>query len=118
MENKDILVSVVMPVYNDGPFIEDTIVSVLNQTHSNFELIIVEDCSKDNSLEVIKSFEDNRIRLFQNVENKGAAFSRNFAIRHAKGEYIAFLDGDDLWEKDKLEKQLFFMISHLFLFFH
>ena len=112
MENKDVLVSVVMPVYNDESFIKDTILSVLNQTHSNLELIIVEDCSKDNSLEAIRNFDDKRIKLFRNPENRGAAYSRNFAIKQSKGDYIAFLDGDDLWEKDKLEKHLAFMISN------
>lgn len=115
MEN-NVLVSVVMPVFNDEEFIEDTISSVLNQTYTNLELIIVEDCSKDNSLKLIKSFTDKRIRLFQNETNKGAAYSRNFALKQAKGDYVAFLDGDDLWEKNKLEKQLDFMISNKYDF--
>lgn len=105
-----------MPVFNDEDFIKDTISSVLNQTHTNLELIIVEDCSKDNSLKLIKNFTDKRIRLFQNKTNKGAAYSRNFAIKQAKGDYVAFLDGDDLWEKNKLERQLEFMTSHNFVF--
>ena len=116
MRNDGVLVSVVMPVYNDSRFICETISSVLNQTHSNFELLIIEDCSKDNSLEIIKEFMDKRIKLFVNETNKGAAYSRNKGIKEATGEFIAFLDGDDLWTPDKLEKQLEFMISNKYDF--
>ena len=116
MRHEDILVSVVMPVYNDSRFIRETILSVLNQTHSNFELLIIEDCSNDKSLEIIRNFEDKRIRLFVNESNRGAAYSRNKGIKEATGEYVAFLDGDDLWAEDKLEKQLDFMISNKYDF--
>ena len=116
MKHENVLVSVVMPAYNDEPFIFDAISSVLNQTHRNLELIVVEDCSLDKTLNVINSFHDDRIRLFANKNNRGAAYSRNLAIKESKGEYIAFLDGDDLWEKDKIEKQLDFMISNSYGF--
>ena len=112
MENKNIKVSVIMPVYNDELFIKETILSVLNQTHSNIELLIVDDCSSDKSIEIIKSFNDKRIKLFKNIENKGAAYSRNLAIANATGDYVAFLDGDDRWHLDKVEKQLNFMIQN------
>ena len=116
MKHEDVLVSVVMPVYNDSRFIRETISSVLNQTHSNLELLIVEDCSNDKSLEIIKEFDDKRIRLFVNEGNKGAAYSRNKGIKEATGEFVAFLDGDDLWAPEKLEKQLDFMISNKYDF--
>lgn len=112
MNNHELLVSVVMPVHNDERFIRATIDSVLNQTHSNLELIIVEDCSIDKSLDIIKEFNDERIRLFINESNKGAAYSRNLAIKEARGDYVAFLDADDIWEVDKLEKQLDHMVSN------
>ena len=103
------LVSIIMPSYNSSKFIEKSINSVLNQTYQNWELIIVDDNSKDNSLEIIKSFKDSRIKSFHNGRNLGAARSRNRAIKKAKGRYIAFLDSDDLWKEDKLEKQISFM---------
>ena len=107
MEN---LVSVIMPSYNTAKYIPDSINSVLSQTYRNLELIIVDDCSTDNTDEAVKPFlSDNRIRYLKNEKNSGAAVSRNYALREAKGKWIAFLDSDDLWEKDKLEKQISFM---------
>lgn len=104
------LVSVIMPSYNTAKFISDSINSVLYQTYKNWELIIVDDCSTDNTDEAVKPFlSDNRIRYLKNEKNSGAAVSRNYALREAKGKWIAFLDSDDLWEKDKLEKQISFM---------
>lgn len=104
------LVSIIMPSYNTGRFISETIESVLAQSYTNWELIIVDDCSKDNTDEVVNQyFADTRIRYIKNEINSGAAISRNRALREAKGKWIAFLDSDDLWEKDKLEKQIAFM---------
>lgn len=104
------LVSIIMPSYNTAKYISDSINSVLYQTYKNWELIIVDDCSTDNTDEVVKPFlSDNRIRYLKNEKNSGAAVSRNYALREAKGKWIAFLDSDDLWEKDKLEKQISFM---------
>ncbi len=103
------LVSVIMPSYNTAEYISDSIKSVLAQTYQNWELIIVDDCSTDNSVKVIKSFEDKRIRLLFNEMNSGAAISRNYALREARGKWIAFLDSDDIWEPLKLEKQIQFM---------
>lgn len=103
------LVSIVVPVYNASKFIEETINCVLNQTYQNFELILVDDLSKDNSVEVIKKFKDERIRLIEQTEKQLAAGSRNRGIKEAKGRYLCYLDADDLWEKDKLEKQIKFM---------
>ena len=103
------LVSIVMPSYNTGSVIADSIRSVLDQTYPCFELLIVDDCSSDNTDEVVASFHDPRIRYFKNSVNSGAAYSRNLALREAKGKWIAFLDSDDLWRRDKLEKQIAFM---------
>jgi len=100
------LVSVVMPVYNVEQYIEQAVWSVLDQTYGNIELIIVDDQSPDNSIELIKQkYNDVRIRIIQQ-KNRGLAGARNTGIRHAKGEYIALLDSDDFWQADKLEKQI------------
>ena len=103
------LVSIVMPSYNTGRFIKETIESVLLQTYINWELIIVDDCSTDNTDEVVNSFQDDRIIYVKNSNNAGAAVSRNKALQLAKGQWIAFLDSDDIWYPQKLEKQLKFM---------
>lgn len=104
------LVSIIMPSYNTGRFITKTIESVLAQSYSDWELIIVDDCSKDNTDDVVTQYlVDARIRYIKNETNSGAAVSRNRALREAKGKWIAFLDSDDLWEPDKLEKQIAFM---------
>jgi len=104
------LVSIIMPSYNTGRFIEETIESVLAQSYPVWELIIVDDCSTDNTDDVVNQFlADERIRYIKNDTNSGAAVSRNRALREAKGKWIAFLDSDDLWEPDKLQKQISFM---------
>ncbi len=104
------LVSIIMPSYNTAKFISETIYSVLTQTYTNWELIIVDDCSTDNTDEVAKPFlSDERIKYIKNEKNSGAAISRNRALCEAKGKWIAFLDSDDLWLPEKLEKQIEFM---------
>lgn len=103
------LASIVMPSYNTGRFIKETIESVLAQSYSRWELIIVDDCSTDDTDAVLKQFSDPRIRYLKNEVNSGAAASRNRALREAKGRWIAFLDSDDLWHPEKLEKQIGFM---------
>ncbi len=103
------LVCIIMPSYNTGRFIAETINSVLAQTYENWELIIVDDCSTDNTDEVVATFNDKRIKYIKNEKNSGAAVSRNRALREAGGKWIAFLDSDDLWKPDKLEKQVAFM---------
>ena len=110
------LVSIVMPSYNAEKFVSETIESVLRQTYTNWELIIVDDCSKDNTAEVVANFQDARIRFMRNEKNSGAAVSRNRALREAKGKWIAFLDSDDLWEPEKLEKQIAFMETNGYSF--
>ena len=112
MENRkmiDGLVSIIMPSWNTGKFIAESIKSVIDQTYTNWELIIVDDCSTDNTDEVVNSFNDNRIKYFHNEKNSGAALTRNKALREARGEWIAFLDSDDLWMPKKLEHQINFM---------
>jgi len=104
------LVSIIMPSYNTDKYIKQSIESVLNQTYSNWELIIVDDCSTDDTDEIVRPFLlDERIRYVKNEQNKGAALSRNRALREAKGKWIAFLDSDDLWLPSKLERQLDYM---------
>ncbi|MGE7940064.1 glycosyltransferase family 2 protein [Bacillus paramycoides] len=105
------LVSIVTPSYNASSFIKETIQSVQSQSYTNWEMIIVDDVSKDNTRELIKEEikKDNRIRLIELQENSGAAIARNTGINNAKGKYVAFLDSDDLWLPEKLEKQVFFM---------
>lgn len=108
----DGLVSVIMPSWNTSNFIAESIQSVIDQTYENWELIIVDDCSTDNTDEVVARFTDKRIRYFKNEKNNGAALSRNRALREARGEWIAFLDSDDLWSPKKLEHQISFMNEH------
>lgn len=106
------LVSIITPVFNSEKYIGDSIRSVLSQTYTNWEMIIVDDYSSDNTENVIKDFNDPRIFYFRLKKNSGAAKARNYALENAKGNYIAFLDSDDMWKPDKLEKQLSFMISN------
>ena len=104
------LVSIIMPSYNTAKFISETIESVLAQTYTNWELIIVDDCSTDDTDAVVRPYlADERIRYIKNDTNSGAAVSRNRALQEAKGKWIAFLDSDDLWFTEKLEKQISFM---------
>lgn len=112
------LVSIITPNWNCAKYICETIESVQAQTYQNWELIIVDDCSTDNSEEVVKPFleQDKRIRFLKNDKNSGAAMSRNYALREAKGRWIAFLDSDDLWLPEKLEKQLRFMVENNYEF--
>ena len=105
------LVSIITPSYNSSRFIEECVGSVISQTYDNWELLIVDDYSIDNSLQILKKYNDKRIQLIELDKNVGAAKARNVAIRKAKGKYIAFLDSDDLWEPQKLEKQISFMES-------
>ena len=112
----DGLVSVIMPSWNTGKFIAESIQSVIDQTYKNWELLIVDDCSTDNTDQVVASFNDDRIRYLKNKKNSGAALTRNKAIREARGEWIAFLDSDDLWFPKKLERQIKFMKKNNLVF--
>ncbi len=110
------LVSIIMPTYNCGQYIAESIQSVLSQTYSNWELLIIDDCSTDNTRYVVSSFKDPRIHYQCNQKNSGAAISRNTALRMAKGKYIAFLDSDDLWSPNKLERQIAYMQENKYAF--
>jgi len=105
------LVSIIMPAYNAAPTLRESVESVLSQTYHEWELIIIDDASTDTTMEIAKVFgeNDSRLRVFTNEENKGVAASRNLGIQHASGDFIAFLDSDDIWREDKLAKQLRFM---------
>ncbi|WP_331681646.1 glycosyltransferase family 2 protein [Romboutsia sp.] len=106
-------VSIITPVYNSEKFIRQSIDSVISQTYKNWEMILVDDCSTDNSEEIIRQYmcEDNRIKYIKLKENSGAAVARNTAIENSTGRFIAFLDSDDIWKKDKLQKQIDFMLG-------
>ncbi len=110
------LVSIIMPSWNTAEYISETIESVMTQSYGNWELIIVDDASSDNTMEILRGIEDDRIRIFSNKNNSGAAVSRNKALREAQGEWIAFLDSDDIWMPDKLEKQISFMEANGYKF--
>lgn len=111
--NHDELVSIITPSYNTEKYIIETIKSVQAQSYTNWEMIIVDDCSTDNTLMVVREYltknNEKRVKLLVNKKNSGAAISRNYALREAKGKWIAFLDSDDLWLPEKLEKQINFM---------
>ena len=100
------LISIVMPSYNSEKTIREAIESIIGQTYDNWELIVVDDCSEDKTVDIVKSFNDNRIRILLNDSNRNVSYSRNRAIHDAKAEWIAFLDSDDKWDYTKLEKQV------------
>ena len=102
------LVSVIIPVYNSSKFIKETILSAVNQSYKKIEVVLVDDCSSDNSVEIIERLQTQfkNIFLYKNKKNSGAGVSRNAAIGYARGQYIAFLDSDDVWDKEKIKKQL------------
>jgi glycosyltransferase involved in cell wall biosynthesis len=110
--NNNPLVSVIVTTYNRKKLLKETINSILNQTYKNFELIVVDNCSEYDFFDHIKSFNDNRIKSFQNRNYEVIAINRNFGIKKAKGEYIAFCDDDDNWIAEKLDKQISFMQDH------
>jgi glycosyltransferase involved in cell wall biosynthesis len=105
------LVSIITPTYNSEKFITETIESVINQSYTNWEMLITDDCSNDNTIDIVKFYQskDSRIKIFQLKNNSGAAIARNNSINNSKGRYVAFLDSDDLWFKNKLELQIEFM---------
>lgn len=108
------LVSIVTPVYNAEKFISDTIESVQKQSYKNWELILVDDCSTDNSVKIIEEFAktDNRIKLIKQNNNGGPALARNKGIEVSTGNYLCFIDADDLWDTEKLNKQVNFMMQN------
>ncbi len=107
------LVSIIMPLYNASQFIEASIQSILNQTFRDWELLITDDCSTDNSCEIVERYaaKDSRVKLFRLEQNSGAAVARNRSIEMSKGRYLAFCDSDDRWMSSKLQKQIEWMIQ-------
>lgn len=114
MDEKEPLVSVITPAFNAERFIHETIESVLAQTYNNWEMIIVDDCSTDNTKQIVQSYaaKDNRIKLFTLDKNSGSGVARNKAMDESKGRFIAFLDSDDMWLPEKLERQISFMLAN------
>lgn len=102
-------VSIITPSYNSAPFLKETIQCVLDQSFSDWEWLITDDCSKDNSVEIIKSTNDSRIKLIQAEKNGGAGHARNLSLEKAKGRFITFLDADDFWEPNFLQEMVTFM---------
>ena len=112
-----IKVNIVLPNYNSGEIILETLDSILSQTFKNWQLIIVDDNSNLNNKKLLKKYSKHKkIKIIWLKKNKGAGFCRNIAMRYSKSDYIAFIDSDDIWHKDKLFKQLNFMLKNNFDF--
>lgn len=109
-------ISIITAVYNSDKFIEETIISVLGQTYSNWKWYIIDDCSTDETFNMISKFKDNRIEYIKLDNNVGAARARNVGLKHVKTKYVAFIDADDTWNKNKLETQLRFMKDNNYAF--
>lgn len=112
LKSQEILISVLMPVYNGSDFLNEAIDSILNQTYSNFELIIIDDGSNDKSIDIIRSYKDQRIKLYQNENNKGLIYTLNKGLSLANGKYIARMDADDICLPNRLEVQINFLESN------
>jgi glycosyltransferase involved in cell wall biosynthesis len=108
------IVSIITPVYNSGIYIAPTIEAIIKQSYQNWELLITDDASTDDTIRIVEGYlkKDNRIRLFKLHANAGTAIARNNSIKMAKGRFIAFCDSDDIWFPEKLEKQISFMMKH------
>lgn len=115
---KEDLVSIITPAYNAEQYLSITIESILSQTYQNWELLISNDCSTDNTKKIAESYadKDNRIKVINAQRNGGVSAARNIAMEHATGKYIAFVDSDDLWHPEKLEKQISFMKKNNYAF--
>lgn len=103
------LISVVLPVYNLAPYLKESLDSILNQTIQDFEIIVIDDCSTDNTIEIATSYHDSRIKILSKTENKGLIDSLNIGFKAANGKYIARMDGDDISDLKRFEKQLFIL---------
>lgn len=116
--NNDNKISIITPVYKCEKLLEETIKCVIEQTYENWEMILVDDCSPDNSAEIVKKYAelDKRIKYIRLEENSGAAVARNKALEESTGRFIAYLDADDLWKKEKLEKQVKYMLDNKYAF--
>ena len=110
--NEEPQISIVMPVYNGEKYIKKTIESILSQSYSNFELLIIDDCGNDESIKIVRSTNDKRIRIISNEQNRGIAYSRNVGIKNARGKYIALMDDDDLAPLDRLMLEYNYLEEH------
>lgn len=120
MSNNLPLVSIITPVYNSQEFIDETLDSVLAQTYTNWEMLLIDDCSSDRSVQIVqhRREQDPRFKLIQLAENSGSGVARNEGIKQASGKYIAFLDSDDIWVPEKLSLHVRFMEEHDSVFSH
>lgn len=109
-------VSIIIPMYNEEKYIKECLESVINQTYKNLEIIVVDDKSKDNSVKEVKKIKDERIKIIKLKENGGVANARNAGVEKATGDYLCFLDSDDFWENDKIEKQIKFIKGKAFIY--
>ena len=109
-------VSVIIPVHNSEKYLLECLNSVINQTYKNLEIIVIDDKSTDNSIKIIKSIKDPRIKLIELKENVGAGVARNKGIEKATGDYLCFLDSDDYWKLKKIEKQIDFIKGKAFIY--
>ena len=109
---KTCLVSIIIPSYNRENVIKDAIESVLKQTLADIECIVVDDGSTDNTQDVLRGIDDDRLVYYRLDNNRGACYARNYGVMHARGKYIAFQDSDDIWDEHKLEKQFIFLEKH------
>ncbi len=114
---KKIKIDIILPNYNSSDFIKDTLKSIIGQTYKNWNLIIVDDCSNQKTRNILKKYQKNKkIKIYWLKKNKGAGYCRNLAIKKSKSPYLAFIDSDDIWKKDKLETQLRFMENNNYSF--
>lgn len=111
-------VSIIIPMYNSEKYLHQCINSVINQTYKNIEIIVVDDHSTDDSIKIINKIKDKRIKLISIRKNKGVANARNTGIKKATGDYICFLDSDDYWYKDKIEKQINYIEKNDYIFIY
>lgn len=114
MNTNDIKISIITPTFNSASTILQTYNSISEQTHHNWEWLVTDDCSSDNTISIMNAIceKDSRVKLFKNAVNSGAAVTRNNSLANASGDYISFIDSDDLWFTSKLEKQLNFMFAN------
>ena len=116
-KEQKIKIDIILPNFNSSHYIKETIKSIIDQTFKNWKLIIVDDCSDKKTRTILKKFSKNKkIKIFWLKKNKGAGYCRNYAIRKSRSPYIAFIDSDDIWKKDKLETQLRFMENNSYQF--
>ena len=116
IKDKD-YIDIILPNYNSSKFLKQTLKSILAQTYKNWRLTIIDDCSDNKTIEILKKYtKDKRIKIFWLKKNKGAGFCRNYGIKKTKSPYIAFIDSDDIWKKNKLKNQINFMTKNNYLF--